>query len=89
VELKPLTKKQAKVLEFIIRKVEEGTGHPTLREMGHAFKMRSTGSTRDVTRALVQKGYLVLQPGKSRGRMLNPEVFRIEVKGKNKIRLKK
>jgi len=88
VKLKPLTKKQANVLEFVIKQIESGYGTPTIREIGTKFSMKSTGSVRDITRALIKKGYMLLLEAKSRGRILNPEVFKIEVKGKEKIHLK-
>lgn len=87
-ELKPLTRKQARVLNYIVAEVEEGNGPPTIREIGAKFKMSSTGSVRDVLNALTRKGYVVHRVGKARGRKLNPEVFSITLRGKSKIRLK-
>ena len=88
-ELKPLTRKQARVLDYVIKCVEAGYGPPTIREVSAKFKLKSTGSVRDVFNALGRKGYMVHAEGKARGRRLNPKVFKTEVKGKNKIRLKK
>lgn len=87
-EPRPLTKKQAKVLEYVINHIEKGNGSPTVREVGSAFGMNSTGSVRDVFRALTKKGYMIHAEGKSRGNRLNPQLFSIQVKGKNRIKLK-
>ncbi len=87
-ELKPLTKKQARVLEYVVAQVEAGYGPPTIREAGAKFNMSSTGSVRDVFKALRRKGYMVHARGKSRGNRLNPKIFEVKVKGKNKIKLK-
>ena len=87
-ELKPLTKKQAKVLEFIISTVEKGYGPPSIREIGNEFSMKSTGSVRDVFKALIRKGYIVKTEMISRGNRLNPEVFSVKVTGRNRIKVK-
>jgi len=75
-----LTKKQIKVLEYIKECVEREGRTPTLRQIGGHFKMRSTGSVRDILRALTKKGWLICDGGKAGGRArLNPEVFEIVV----------
>ena len=88
-ELKALTKKQARVLNYIISEIEVNNNSPTIREIGSKFKMKSTGSVRDVLKALRKKNYILYAEGKSRGNILNPKIFRVEVKGKNNIMIKK
>jgi repressor LexA len=62
-----LTEQQQKLLAFIIDHIR-GKGHPpTIREIGHSFGFRSTGTVRDHLQALERKGYLRTRHGKSRG----------------------
>jgi repressor LexA len=62
-----LTERQQKLLQFIQDHIR-GKGHPpTIREIGHAFRFRSTGTVRDHVQALEAKGYLRSVRGKSRG----------------------
>ena len=79
---KPLTKKQAAVLEFVIACVEKEHRTPTIRQMGAKFKMRSTGSVRDVIAALVKKGEIVKDAALSRGVRLNPRKYTVKVSKK-------
>jgi hypothetical protein len=46
--MRPLTKKQAAVLEYIIACIEKDHRTPTIRQIGTKFKLRSTGSVRDL-----------------------------------------
>jgi SOS-response transcriptional repressor LexA len=46
---RPLTQKQAAVLEYVITCVEKEHRTPTIRQIGAKFKLRSTGSVRDVS----------------------------------------
>jgi repressor LexA len=63
----PLTEQQAKLLKFIQDHIH-GKGHPpTFREIGRAFRFRSTGTVRDHVHAIEAKGYLRKSAGKSRG----------------------
>ncbi len=79
---RPLTKKQAAALEYIIACVEKEHRTPTIRQMGRKFKMRSTGSVRDVIAALVKKGELVKDKAVSRGARLNPKKYKVKVNKK-------
>jgi len=76
---KELTKKQRRVLDFIIRSVEKEGNHPTIREIGAKFKMRSTGSVRDVLKALKKKGYIIHDEHVARGYKLDPKRFEFSV----------
>ena len=64
-----LTDRQAKLLRFIQDYIRAKGVPPTIREIGQAFRFRSTGTVRDHVRALVAKGQLRVTPGKSRGIM--------------------
>lgn len=76
------TKKQAAVLEYIVQCVEKEHRTPTIRQVGTKFKLRSTGSVRDVITALVKKGELVKDAALSRGVRLNPKKYAVKVSKK-------
>ena len=63
----PLTDRQAKLLKFIREHIHSKGHPPTFREIGRAFRFRSTGTVRDHVRAIEVKGYLRKSAGKSRG----------------------
>lgn len=84
----PLTKKQARVLKFFIEEIKSGRGAPTIREIGKKFGLSSTVSGRDVQRALVKKGWLIKEEGRSRGHILNPRYFEIHLEQKHEIELR-
>lgn len=65
--MKGLTEKQRRVFEFIKVHIVRNNRPPTIREIGKEFAMNSTGSVRDVLRALVKKGFIEKDPGVSRG----------------------
>ena len=62
----PLTQRQSKVLKFIERNISLSGYPPTLREIGNAFGIKSTNGVNDHLRALMRKGYLAKESGKSR-----------------------
>jgi len=62
-----LTDRQAKLLKFIHEHIHSKGHPPTFREIGRAFRFRSTGTVRDHVRAIEAKGYLRKSAGKSRG----------------------
>ena len=53
-----LTRTQEKVLEFIRKNLDRGEPPPTHRELCKHFGWSSTGSARDVLRAIARKGHL-------------------------------
>jgi SOS-response transcriptional repressor LexA len=81
VEVKPLTKKQAAVLAFMVVKVEQSGGLPTCQELKQAFDLSSLNCARNVFDLLRQKGYLSFDDGTASGYRLNPEVFEVEEPG--------
>ena len=63
----PLTEQQSKLLSYIQQHIHRKGHPPTFREIGQAFRFRSTGTVRDHVRAIEAKGYLRKSAGKSRG----------------------
>jgi repressor LexA len=75
---KELTERQIKVLRFIERTVAVSGYPPTIREIGNEFGIKSTNGVNDHLRALMRKGYLAKEPGKSRTlTLLQPKVKRV------------
>ncbi len=81
-KIRPLTKKQSRVLEYIIQCVEKEHRTPTIRQISGKFKLRSTGSVRDVINALVKKGEVLKDEAVARGVRLNPKKYTVKVKKK-------
>ena len=81
-KVRPLTKKQAAMLGYIIGCVEKEHRAPTIRQMGAKFGMRSTGSVRDVVAALAKKGELIKDDAVARGVRLNPKKYTVKVSKK-------
>lgn len=65
--MKGLTKKQRRIFDFIRSQIVKTNRPPTIREIGREFSMSSTGSVRDVLRALVKKGFIEKDSYISRG----------------------
>jgi SOS-response transcriptional repressor LexA len=81
-KVRPLTRKQAAALEYIIQCLEKEHRTPTIRQMGAKFKMHSTGSVRDVIYALVKKGEIIKDDAVARGVRLNPAKYIVKVSRK-------
>jgi repressor LexA len=64
--MKKLTARQAKVLQFIIKSLDDRGYPPTIREIGVHMDIRSTNGVNDHLKALERKGYLVRDQSKSR-----------------------
>jgi repressor LexA len=64
--MKKLTTRQAKVLHFIIKSLDDRGYPPTIREIGVHMDIRSTNGVNDHLKALERKGYLVRDQSKSR-----------------------
>jgi len=79
---KKLTARQEEVRKYVVDCVEKENRTPTIRQIGTKFKLRSTGSVRDVIAALVKKGELVKDPALSRGVRLNPDKYKVKVNRK-------
>jgi len=63
---KKLTKKQQKILEFILKFTEENSYPPTLKEIAEKFKI-TIGTIQDHVSALQRKQYLEKKPDTARG----------------------
>lgn len=65
--MKPLTARQAEVLEFIREEIKTRGLPPTIAEIGRALGVSSPNGVRDHLRALARKGAIELLPAISRG----------------------
>lgn len=61
-----LSERQAQVLKYIQKSIDENGYPPTLREIGIHMGIRSTNGVNDHLRALERKGYLGREQTKSR-----------------------
>lgn len=78
-----LTDKQRDVLKFIYRRIKEANLPPTIREIAEEFGFSSTGTVRDYLRALVKKGYIKIEEGKSRAiELVKASLFSLPILGK-------
>jgi len=78
-----LTDKQKSVLKFIYERIRSQHSAPTIREIGEHFGFSSTGTVRDHLHALVQKGYIRIQEGKSRAiELVKEALFQVPVLGR-------
>jgi DNA-binding MarR family transcriptional regulator len=81
--LPPVTSKQGKCLEFILKFFVENRYYPTQREVATAMGIQSNTAEMYI-QPLVAKGYLTREPGKQRNIRLQPEALeRLELMGVN------
>lgn len=66
-ELKPLTKRQHEIFDFIIDCLSENGAPPTRVEIAEHFGFRSANAAEDHLKALDKKGHIELRSGTSRG----------------------
>ena len=71
---RPLTARQAEILEYLRAEVEGRGMPPTIREIGQEFGIRSTKGVEDHLAAIERKGYIRRERGKSRAIEL-PSMF--------------
>lgn len=64
--MEQLTQKQAKILDFLRHRVDQGEPSPTYRDLCANFGWSSTATARDHLRALSRKGYLELAGRRAR-----------------------
>lgn len=74
-ELKPLTKRQQEIFDFIRECMNDNAAPPTRVEIAEHFGFRSANAAEDHLKALDKKGYIELRSGTSRGIFIN-EHFR-------------
>ena len=60
---RPITEKQAAILEFIVSTLRDRGFSPTLREIGNRFSVKSTNGVNDHLNALERKGYIYRESG--------------------------
>jgi len=63
--MRQITERQAQILIFIENFIEENNYSPTFREIAEHFNMSAKGAFDHIT-ALIKKGCIVYQAGKSR-----------------------
>ena len=73
IDLKPLTKRQQEIFDFIIESMANNGAPPTRQEIAHHFGFRSANASEDHLKALHKKGYIELLSGTSRGIMIAEE----------------
>lgn len=75
--MKPLTKKQKSILDFIKSHLEENGYAPSFREIGTQFSLKSTATIHQHVHALKQKGYLKIEPRSARAVELEPAMMNL------------
>jgi repressor LexA len=63
---RPLTPRQAEILEYLRDEIDHRGLPPTIREIGERFGIRSTKGVEDHLAALERKGHIQREKGKSR-----------------------
>jgi repressor LexA len=63
---RPLTRRQAEILDYLRDEIDYRGLPPTIREIGERFGIRSTKGVEDHLAALERKGYITREKGKSR-----------------------
>lgn len=66
-DLKPLTKRQQEIFDFILDQMVENGAPPTRAEIAEQFGFRSPNAAEDHLKALDKKGHIELRAGTSRG----------------------
>ena len=69
--LKPLTKRQQDIYDFILNCINENGAPPTRVEIAEHFGFRSPNAAEDHLKALDKKGHIELRSGTSRGILVN------------------
>jgi len=70
-ELKPLTKRQQEIFDFILECMNDNGAPPTRVEIAEHFGFRSANAAEDHLKALDKKGHIELRSGTSRGIFIN------------------
>jgi repressor LexA len=81
--MRPLTARQAEILEFIRNEIEARGLPPTVAEIAAGMGVKSTNGIRDHLKALARKGAIELIPGASRGiRLVNTQSRGLPIVGR-------
>ena len=70
-ELKPLTKRQQEIFDFILECMADNGAPPTRVEIASHFGFRSPNAAEDHLKALHKKGHIELRSGTSRGILIS------------------
>jgi len=73
IELKPLTKRQQEIFDFILESMASNGAPPTRVEIADHFGFRSPNAAEDHLKALDKKGHIELKSGTSRGIFITEE----------------
>lgn len=65
--MKPLTREQERVFDFIVAEQHQNGAPPTIREICFALGYKSVNNARQHLKLIEQKGYIRLTKGRSRG----------------------
>jgi repressor LexA len=63
----PLTEIERNVYQFLLDFLSEHTYQPSVREIGHRFGIKSTKTVSQLLHAIAGKGWIELDPARSRG----------------------
>ena len=72
--MRPLTPRQAEILELIRQNIAETGMPPTRAEIAKRLGFRSANAAEEHLKALAKKGYIEIMPGTSRGIRLSQEI---------------
>lgn len=70
-DLKPLTKRQQEIFDFILERMAVDGAPPTRVEIAESFGFRSPNAAEDHLKALHKKGHIELRSGTSRGILIS------------------
>lgn len=70
-DLKPLTKRQQEIFDFILLRMSANGAPPTRAEIAENFGFRSPNAAEDHLKALHKKGHIQLRAGTSRGILIS------------------
>jgi repressor LexA len=80
-KIRPLTKRQQEVIQFITEELQIHGRPPTLREIGTKLKISSTNAVRSLLTALEKKEYIIRKAYLSRGIELVKTPVNVEIGG--------
>ena len=76
--MRPLTPRQAEILELIKRNIIDTGMPPTRAEIAMRFGFKSANAAEEHLKALAKKGYIEIMPGTSRGIKITEEIVNPE-----------
>ncbi len=80
-KIRPLTKRQQEVIQYITEELQAHGRPPTLREIGTKLNIGSTNAVRSLLTALEKKEYIIRKPYLSRGIELVKTPCNVEIGG--------